>query len=202
MKQIKLLFLVIGLFFSACNTPTNKVKINGVFENLKSEYVTLESTSDSIIDLKILVKEGKFDIEFELEQPVWLELRFPDDKCSSFPVSPELFLEPGDNIELKAEGSDIYRSITATGRGNEENNFLFSKYNIYYPDCSGWPPNKSLEAKEFLGQLNDMKRAFAKSMKKYNQNKAMNKHFVDLETRKDHIDGPIQNVLILHFIEK
>jgi len=185
MKNPIYFLAIICLLLSSCgdSSKTQTVRVSGHFKNIASKNALLESTSDSIIKLKSLVIGEKFEFEFELDKPLWFRLHLKEDKCE-FPINSELYLEPGDDIELSGNASDFYDSVIATGRGAEENNYLFSKFRIYYPDCAGWPPNKSLEVNEFSSQLDNMKTAVAKKLALYNDENSMNKHFVDFETRK------------------
>lgn len=186
MKNSIFILSIIYLLITSCSTlSTNKVKVVGVLENVLSDKVYLESTSDSTINLTASIQDSKFELEFEVEKPMWFRLRFNKDKCNSFIVSTELFLEPGDNIQITGNAAAFYSTIKAEGKGAEENNFLFSKFKIHYPECSGWPPSKSLEPAEYLSQLNKMKKELADDLKRYDKGRSMNRDFVDFETRKD-----------------
>jgi peroxiredoxin len=123
MKKIFLLLVLGGLFACSVQEPEG-IKISGVIENPGEQtYVlmALKSQIDNSVerfDLE-LDENNAFSIAFDLSdvtigQIVSGRTRLP------------LFLEPGYDLTLTADGSKLAESLVFAGKGSVENNFLLA----------------------------------------------------------------------------
>ena len=124
MKQ--LLFLLSMLVFTACQTNApqeekapGKATVTGKITNPKEEKVQISKGKETF-EAK-LDEKGSFTLDINFDEAGPFELHHGGEYAS-------MFLEPGDEINLTLNTEEFDETLTYTGTGAEENNYLISKY--------------------------------------------------------------------------
>jgi len=187
--------LPVFLFFSCKNGETEtstqvpetkveklapqKVTIHGIIKNPASE--SAEIRGEGIVDmegLKVDVVDGKFDMEFQLREPVNLSFRHGQESSS-------LYLEPGDEVTLTLNPEQFDETIRLSGKGAEESNYLFKKY-LLREDMGEMSEIFSLEPTAFAEKVDMMKKANVDALEQYMKEfPGMNADFVDSESKSN-----------------
>jgi len=120
--RVLLTISLLVLFFVGCKpAPNQTVQITGVVQNPTGEPIELVYFSDftgnkrEVITLE-LDAENRFDVSFEIPAPQSAILR-------NGRTSIQVFLQPGDQLQLEADAADWINTITFTGDGAPNNNF-------------------------------------------------------------------------------
>ena len=132
MKNLFILFLPLCLFFSCQNaekttsstadlttkTNTKTVKISGTIENPVSETASIRAGENTH---EAKVADGKFVLEFELDQPQTVTFSHGNERGT-------LYLEPSDDVTLTLNPEQFDETLKLGGKGAEESNYLLAKY--------------------------------------------------------------------------
>ncbi|MFA1773377.1 redoxin family protein [Rufibacter glacialis] len=109
-----------------------------------------------------LSKNGEFTLKVPVTEPMLGELVHG-------PESIMLFLQPGDNLEVRADAEDFISSVKLKGKGFPENNYLleFERKFEEEEDYQVLPDNIHKREKEFLLFLEERKRDQNKFLEKF-----------------------------------
>lgn len=165
--------LLFGFFATAWFqvSAQQAVTISGKVNNPQSDSV-LVAIPENIFDSKehttyaVLNSKSEFSLNLQLKQPVLADLVNGDEVIT-------LFLQPGDNLNVKFNGDDIVGSIKFQGKGEAENNYLREQEKKFElnEDYQVLPENiksHEIQFSKFLDarkedQLNFLKKFIAKS---------------------------------------
>ncbi|HSV76675.1 MAG TPA: TlpA disulfide reductase family protein [Bacteroidales bacterium] len=122
MRQI-LSFVLIAILLAACRPATDtSVRITGVVQNPTGDPIELVYFSDftnnqrEIVTLE-LDAENRFDVSFDIPTPMAVTLR-------NGRVSLQLFLQPGDRVQLEADATDWLNTLALTGEAAPNSTFF------------------------------------------------------------------------------
>lgn len=123
MSLLNIRFLVIistfVLLFTACDKKSNtNFKVQGKLENLTASklYAVREISGDSVaIDTIEVSKRGEFSYKGTVTEPTLVNLYCGDDKAQI-----TFFLEPGYDLNIKADASDFGLAELKGGRVNDD----------------------------------------------------------------------------------
>ncbi len=132
MKKLKICSICLNLTL-ACLLPKQSFGqantiISGTIENGTNDSVNLiiDKTylSQKIIKYKIPVKQNQFSFEFQINRN-----RIVEFGCQGQLI--QLYLEPGDNLDIKFKAGNLSDSIVFSGKGGANNHF-FKKFNAQF----------------------------------------------------------------------
>ncbi|MDO9187218.1 MAG: TlpA disulfide reductase family protein [Bacteroidia bacterium] len=122
----KIIFYSVSLnFILVCLLPKQalgqaKTYISGTIENAKNDSVnlTIDKTylSQKQINYQIPLKQGQFNIEFQLDRNRLVEFTYQSQLM-------HLYLEPNDSLNIKFAAGDLPGSIVFSGKGAVNNQF-------------------------------------------------------------------------------
>ena len=151
----KLSFLFVLVIFLACqqeSTPEKEVStitekktmtLRGEITNPSSAIVSLSNGEDKY---EAKVEDGKFELIVKLDEAG--NYRFKHGAEYAY-----LFLEPNDDLMMKLDATQFDQSLTFSGTGAEENNYIIGKLNISDELGLHGEDIYKLEAKEFSEEL-------------------------------------------------
>lgn len=169
MKKLFVFCIPAFLFLSCQNSEiTNTVKITGTIENPVSEEASIRY-GDSIHMANVV--EGKFIIEFELNQPERITFKHG-------PESGGLYLEPGDDVTLTLNPKEFDETLKLSGKGAEESNYLLAKYLLNEKYDMKMKEIYSSSPQEFAATMDEIKMANEKHLSSYSQEHEMNAQFL------------------------
>ncbi|MFC5271049.1 TlpA family protein disulfide reductase [Adhaeribacter terreus] len=119
MRKGLLLTILTGICFSAA---AQNVTLTGKVSNAESDSILLQ-IPDNPFDARThktyaaLNEKGEFRMTLQLEKPVLADLTNGEDGIT-------LFLQPGDNLELKFSADNVVKTIKFKGQGEAENVYL------------------------------------------------------------------------------
>ncbi|MBC3539390.1 peroxiredoxin family protein [Rufibacter sediminis] len=134
-------------------TVTISGKINNpVSDSILLELYTVPASYSGESHTVALSKTGEFTLKAPVNEPMLGELVHG-------PESIMLFLQPGDNLEVRAEADDFISSVKMKGQGVNENNYLlqFEREFEEEEDYQVLPDNIHKREKEFLLFLEERK---------------------------------------------
>lgn len=157
MKKLLLAFLAITALISCKKEPVNYTLFSGIIKNKNSEFISIRNNDGKEVR-KIKVSEtGSFsDTIFNTNG----NYNFFDGKESS-----QLFLKDGYNLNLNMDAKEFDETITYTGKGSKENNFLAEKFML--EENSGVKDFKKLFAlgeEDFLKKVTDYRNSIENKM--------------------------------------
>jgi len=125
MKRIVILVIIVCTICACYNTKASNAKISGFIKNPKGNKVTLQVQSlDKLFTFEIDSK-GFFKGEIDVKEGLYA--RLVNNK-----VAIPLYLEPGVNIELSYDRSEVkkgkYSSVKIAGKGNIETKMMLNFY--------------------------------------------------------------------------
>ena len=119
MKTSNIIFFIISFIcLNSCNIEkrNNKIFFAGQIINPSSNYLLLYK-NNATIDCLILDSNNMFKRTYNnLESGIY--------KIEHIPEYQTIFLEPGDSIWLRVNGTDFKKSVVFSGKGSSKNNFL------------------------------------------------------------------------------
>lgn len=152
MSLLNIRFLLIissfVLFFASCEKKSNtNFKVQGKLENLTvpNLYAVREISGDSvIIDTIEVNKRGEFTYKGIVTEPTLVNLYCGDDKAQI-----TFFLEPGYDVNLKADVSDFGLAELKGGRVNDDlMSFKTENLNLLQTRCRILSKHKNLDPAE------------------------------------------------------
>ncbi|WP_181307370.1 TlpA disulfide reductase family protein [Rufibacter sp. XAAS-G3-1] len=161
--------LCLALCFSTISTgwAQTKVTLTGKIENAVSDSVLLElytvpAAYSGVSYTVALGKNGEFTLTAPVAEPMLGELVHG-------PESIMLFLQPGDQLDVRADAEDMVSSVKLKGKGFDENNFLiqFERKFEEEEDYQVLPDNIHKREKEFLLFLEERKQDQLKFLDKF-----------------------------------
>ncbi|MEO1411016.1 MAG: redoxin family protein [Bacteroidota bacterium] len=176
---MKNLFLRTGLllFLAACGTestePTpTEASVSGQIVNGKAEVIKF-SFGDQKFEAP--VEEGQFSLPIPLEAPALMTLKYGDEYAG-------LYLEPGDALQIQLDAAEFDESLTFSGQGAEESNYLIENYLLEEEMGADLREGYQKTAAEFLA-LSD---AYTTKVRDhfdhfYQQHPALNRDFVTIQ---------------------
>ena len=105
---------------------TQNISIHGIIQDFADYSILLKyvknhiSNKEESFEMPVL-QDGSFGIDFHLSKPTVVTVSYAE---QSF----ELYLEPGDDMALSFNASNILQTIKIEGRGAEHNNFLIADH--------------------------------------------------------------------------
>ena len=115
----------IAIIASCQQTPeiSNEVTITGQVDNPTGETVTLRKASWVGDDVEVAsdsLVEGQFSMKVTVNEPSLYRLRVGREQA-------QVFLHPGDEIQVQADGQDFSGTLLYDGTGAKANNYLAEK---------------------------------------------------------------------------
>jgi peroxiredoxin len=165
MKKVALLSFFTAVWFQV--SAQQSVTITGKVSNSQSDSVLL-AIPENAFDSKenttyaLLNSKKEFTLNVPLKHPVLADLVNGEDVIT-------LYLQPGDNLEVKFSADDIVNSIKIKGRGEAENIYLreFSRKFEENDDYQVLPDNINSREVQFTKFLNARKEDQINFLKKY-----------------------------------
>ncbi|MAD11384.1 MAG: hypothetical protein CMC04_01510 [Flavobacteriaceae bacterium] len=119
MKTSNIIFFIISFIcLNSCNIEkrNNKIFFAGQIINPSSNYLLLYK-NNATIDCLVLDSNNMFKRTYNnLESGIY--------KIEHIPEYQTIFLEPGDSLWLRVNGTDFKKSVVFSGKGSSKNNFL------------------------------------------------------------------------------
>jgi len=154
------LFLMILAVMFACTAKEEKTIITGTIDNLVTEKFEITYPKDLITGREekhviSLDENNSFHLELDINKPVMALLRIKGED----PVS--LYIKPGDDLHISADGDDLTATIDFTGKNADNNKFLFEYQNNILIDNEYMPQQvvnkmRALEPEEFVEYWEEM----------------------------------------------
>ncbi|ALI99058.1 hypothetical protein DC20_08800 [Rufibacter tibetensis] len=147
----------------AQETATISGKINSpVSDSVLLELYTVPGSYSGVSHTVALSKNGEFTLKAPVTEPMLGELVHG-------PESIMLFLQPGDNLEVRADADDFISSVKLKGKGFDENNYLlqFERKFEEEEDYQVLPDNIHKREKEFLLFLEERREDQIKFLEKF-----------------------------------
>ncbi len=159
-----------------------------VTENLKKTKISIEISSDTRLGLQLILfkdptlysetvcklvpnTNNGIESSFDINCPTIGEIRYGDKKI-------ELFIEPGDEINLKFDGRDIFSSIRAEGKGSINNNYIFDfKRKFDVTDVEMKEKIKTYNFQNYKTYMRNLLRIKQKYLQEYPANKQFSNNF-------------------------
>ncbi|MFT4759831.1 MAG: thiol-disulfide isomerase/thioredoxin [Paraglaciecola sp.] len=186
MKNLLLLFPFLLLF--ACQNASEKkeavveikdVILKGMVENAKGGEATIVIDGKKISAL--LDETGNFMATIPVEIGQMAQLSYGGERTT-------FYVEPGDAMTVKFNVEEFDETMSYSGKGAEESNYLASKYLLDEKLMSDWRAVFGLEIAEFIAKMDDMKQQMMGNFKTaLMNNSGMSPDFVKMEK---------QNILI------
>lgn len=184
MKKIILALIVLTII--SCNkSEKNYVLFSGKIENPNSNLLSIiNSSNKKVREIKVSDAGVFSDTIFNANG----YYRFSDGKETS-----SIYLENGYNITLNMDAKEFDESITYTGTGSSENNFLAKKF-LIKEKHNDIGKLFLLEEKEFLAKINEQKTELLSSIdgsisEKFAQNEKKNIDYDYILTTKQYERG-------------
>lgn len=179
MKKLLVFFLPVFILCSCQSSNENStvtkileyqpVKITGEIENPVDEEVSLKGEG---VDTTAKVTDGKFVLDFQLNQPTKLTFKHGKERS-------ELYLEPGDDVSMTLNPEQFDETLRLAGEGSEESNYLLEKYIMNEKHSSAMKENFSLPINEFTAKMDEIKKENQDFLKTYSKtNNNMNADFI------------------------
>ncbi|MFC6996496.1 TlpA disulfide reductase family protein [Rufibacter roseus] len=170
------LFLVQSLFI-ASSFAQGTVTISGKISNAISDSVLLEvytvpaSYTGESYSAPVSSK-GEFTIQAPLAEPMVAELVHGSESIL-------LYLQPGDNLDVRVNANDFVSSIKFKGKGTNENNFLvqFERKFLEEEDYQVLPENIHKPEKSFLQFLEERRQDQLAFLEKSTKNAPVSEKF-------------------------
>lgn len=157
MKKILLGLLAITAIISCKNEPVNYALFSGEIANKNGDFISvIDKDGKEVRKIKVSENGTFSDTIFNANG----SFRFNDGKESS-----EIFLKDGYNVNLKMDAKEFDETITYTGDGSKENNYLAQKF--MFAEESGIKDMRklfSLGEEEFLQKVTDYRDGLEKKM--------------------------------------
>jgi thiol-disulfide isomerase/thioredoxin len=178
MKKIALFSFFAAAWFQV--SAQQNVTITGRVSNAESDSVLL-AIPENVFDSKehatyaVLNSNKEFTITLPLKHPVLADLATGDDVIT-------LYLQPGDNMEVKFSADDIVNSIKFKGQGEAENVYLreFSRKFEENEDYQVLPDNINSREAQFKNFINARKEDQLNFLKKYIAKSPLSEEFQKL----------------------
>lgn len=121
MKQSSYLFILIFSFFSTLSFGAN-VDLSFEIKNPSAEYIQIEINKNVLTnDLRIFratIREGgKANLQLDLVENQIIKIIYQDTPF-------DLFLEPGDDLKVNFDGTNVTGTLNFEGKGDGNNRFL------------------------------------------------------------------------------
>lgn len=132
----KLIFVVALAILAGCSRPSETlIRFSGVIENPTAEPVEFVFYRDYTNNHREIISiepdaQNQFSVSFEMPEAAMGTLR-------NGRTSIQLFLEPGDVLELKADAGKWLETITFSGKAAPVNNFLVTYQRDLLPQVGG-----------------------------------------------------------------
>ena len=124
LRPLHYLFLCFIIFLSSCNTAEKRSEdtyFGGTIKNRNFNIIVLRDYKNTVIDTFNLDKSGSFIHKFENFEPGLYNF-FDGREAQS------VYLEKGDSLIFRLNTIDFDESLTFTGIGSKENNFLINQF--------------------------------------------------------------------------
>jgi thiol-disulfide isomerase/thioredoxin len=121
MRNLLFLIMLAGIF--ACTrAPSSSVLLSGTLEGHEDTRLEFTYLNEFINNDRVVLdiepdEEGSFALAFDFDEDVFGTIRAGR---TNIPV----FLEPGYQVRLEGNASDLFETIRFSGRGGQANNFL------------------------------------------------------------------------------
>ena len=157
MSRVLVILIAVAAIVSCEPKEEKGALITGEIENPITDELELNYYKDFITyDVErheiVLDENNNFSLELDIEEPVEAEMIFNDNE----PV--DIFLEPGDELHITADGSDIVNSISFSG-DNADNSTFMVQYQTEILDKYGQQKiierMRDLEPGEFVDFANE-----------------------------------------------
>ncbi|MEM6800317.1 MAG: TlpA disulfide reductase family protein [Bacteroidota bacterium] len=200
MKKINLLLLSLFVFLSPhflSAQETKQVTINGTIDPpVEETVVILNKDFQKLASAK--VKEGSFTLSFKLEEASPIVFSHGEEIGN-------LFLEPGDEVELYLNPQEFDETLKLSGPGSEESNYLLSKYlleekhELGFADLNSKPLDDFLKTAKEINQIKqDHFGAYIKSHSNLNSDFLENEKFsLGLELLSQKLTYPLRHKFLL-----
>lgn len=141
-------FVLGALTLAACETAPkiDYVILSGNVSNTEAENVMVATNSQRF---SLELKDGTFSDTIKLDYPQYMRMMVGREYTN-------IFLEPGKNVEMTVDMTNMDSTISYAGAGGESNNYLAKKLLASQNDM-GFMDLFGKEADEFIQVISDMK---------------------------------------------
>ncbi len=175
MKNILFLFAVLLLVACANEekpAPVTKASISGEITNPKGEQVRLSNGDDKF---EATLTEGKFTLEIDIDEPGFYNFGHGSETSS-------MYIEPGDEISLTLDPNEFDESLSYSGKGSEENNYLAARYLLKEKEMDGFADMTKSDEATFIAKMDSIKTKMNDHFQNYvAEHTNMNGQFIDTE---------------------
>jgi len=181
MKKV-LLFLPFLLLFACQNQPAEQeakpvepisTSFKGQIENADGGELNLmigEEKTTVTVD-----ENGQFSGSLMMTEPAFATIQYQRERTG-------LYLEPGDALDITFDTKEFDETITYTGNGAEENNYLAKKALMEEEMMSDWRAVFGAEKEDFIATMDESKTKLLANFKESTTSEAnMNSDFVAME---------------------
>ena len=164
-------FVMGALILAACQTTPkiDYVILSGSVSNTEAENVMVATNSER---LTFELKDGAFSDTIKLESPQYMRMMVGREYTN-------IFLEPGKDVKVTVDMTNMDSTIAYSGAGAESNNYLAKKLLAGQND-PGFMDLYGKEEAEFIKTLDDMKTSRIGLL---NESRLSNATFVNLEKK-------------------
>ncbi len=183
MKKYLVLFITTALIYS-CSETKDKTLIMGEISNPVTDKLVIVyfdnyiNYEDKRFEIK-LDENNNFSKELDLNSPISAYFGFKDTDYRDFA---RIIIEPGDHLEIKANGQDFANSITFSG-DNADNSVFYNRFlsevKSKYREEHLFNEIRELEPKEFYNFTNEISTYKNNIFDKKSKDKDLSNWFLD-----------------------